>query len=145
MRYIYFNNKRAQGKRGVGLGGSLKNFRLFVDASLESGSARDSCDTFADGALTSGAHFEVRTLEVWGCGGLSARRAQEEWKEERGESRRRAVRRAMLGNDGVDPAERARGDAGGTAGSAGILERGKEESWILGLLGLFGSSSGHRQ
>ena len=143
MRYIYFNNKRSQGKRGLGLGGSFKSFRLFVDASLESGSARDSCDTFADGALTSGAHFEIRTLEVWGCGGQSARRAQEEWKEERGESRRRAVRRAITGNDGVDPAERASG--GGLTSSAGILEKGKEESWILGLLGLFGSSSGHRQ
>ena len=43
----------AEEGRGIGLGGTLREFRLYVDASLERGSSTSSCETFADGALAS--------------------------------------------------------------------------------------------
>ena len=76
QRFLYFNNRRV-GKRGVGFGGSLKSFRLFVDASLERGSSLESCETFADGVLASAKEFDIARIEIWGCGGRDARIAQE--------------------------------------------------------------------
>ena len=135
-RFVYFNNLRAHGKRGVGFGGSLRSFRLFVEPSLERGMCRDSCETYADGALTAAAEVALTAIEVWGCGGRLAKLAQEEWKEERGAVRRRVVRRGIVG-DAPDAAEGelSRRNRGGVVGGAA-----KEDSWMLGLLGLFGAS-----
>ena len=55
--------------------------------------------------------------------------AQEEWKEEHSDARRRAVRRAIAGED--DDGVQIKGVVAGA---------GKEDGWILGLLGIFGSS-----
>ena len=81
-------------KRGVGFGGSLKQFRLYFDASLERGSSMRSDATYADGVLTASEDFEIQCLEVWGCGGKEAVVAMEEWKETQSEKRRRSVRRS---------------------------------------------------
>jgi hypothetical protein len=127
QRYLYFNNRRS-GKRGIGLGGSLRAFRLYVDAALETGCSAKSCETFADGALTSADQFEISQIECWGCGGREGERAQGEWKEEQADMRRRSVRRAIVGDDDDDARD------GGVAGG-GV---GKEDRWMLGLLGMFG-------
>lgn len=130
QRYLYFNNRRT-GRRGIGLGGSLRRFRLYVDASLESGTCLNACETYADGALASAESFEVRVIEVWGCGGRDAVLQQEMWKEDQVEMRRRSVRRAIAGDDDDDDAHgEKRGVASGTMG--------KEDRWMLGLIGWFG-------
>ena len=89
------------------------------------------------------AEFEVDGVEVWGCGGREARVQQEDWKEEASDARRRATRRALLGDSdswgdhGGGGDRRAHGDNGkrGVVGGAA-----KEDSWILSLLGLFGNA-----
>ena len=129
QRFLYFNNRRV-GKRGVGFGGSLKSFRLFVDASLERGSSLESCETFADGVLASAKEFDIARIEIWGCGGRDARIAQEEWKEDQASMRRRSIRRSIIGEDDDDDAP----------SSPGVLNGGKEDRWLLGLLGMFSSS-----
>ena len=133
QRFLYFNNRRVS-RRGIGLGGSLRHFRLYIDATLEDGTSLTSCETFADGALASAEAFEIGVLEVWGCGGRGAVLAQEEWKEEQVEMRRRSVRRAVVGDDDVDETT---GERRGVTGS----NAGKEERWLLGLLGFFGGGA----
>ena len=131
-RFLYFNNRRT-GRRGIGFGGSLKDFRLFVDASLDSGGSRGACETFTDGALAASDTFDIAALEVWGCGGKDARLAQDEWKEEQNTARRRAIRKALV--DDPD-------DEGGAPSRAGVNAMAKEDRWMLGLLGLLGGFGG---
>ncbi len=140
-RFVYFNNLRGQGWRGIGMGGSLKSFRLSLDASLEHGCARDKEDeTYADGVLASSYRFEVAKVEAWGSGGHEAQVAQEEWKEERVEARRRSVRRGIIGDDpNGDDATLGEMNQRGVVGGAG-----KADGWILGLLGLFGAADASR-
>ena len=111
-----------------------------VASSSGAGDSSSSADaTFADGALASADDFEIDAVEVWGCGGKDGRMAQEEWKEQQSEARRRAVRRSLL--DGGDDYD----EAGGGDANDGILGGvGKEDRWMLGLLGRIGgwASSG---
>ena len=132
QRYVYFNNRRV-GRRGIGLGGSLRSFRLFVDASLESGTGCTSCATFAEGTLASSDAFSIEGVEVWGCGGQAALAAQEAWKEEQSDARKRQLRRALVGDGDGD------GDGDGCVGVLGGAA--KEDAWILGLLGLFSGAA----
>ena len=136
-RFLYFNN-RHKAKRGVGFGGSLKQFRLYFDASLERGSSMRSDATYADGVLTASEDFEIQCLEVWGCGGKEAVVAMEEWKETQSEKRRRSVRRAIVGDGGEYEGDRVNGGGSGVSGGGMAA---KEDRWMLGLLGLFGGGS----
>lgn len=131
--FLYFNNRRS-GKRGVGFGGTLRTFRLFVDASLERGTSCGCDETFAEGALASSDEFEIEAVEVWGCGGDDGKQAQEEWKEEQSDARKRALRRELTGY-----ADEEEVKEGGVLGGVG-----KEDRWMLGLLGRIGgfASSG---
>jgi hypothetical protein len=68
---------------GLGMGGSLEKFRLFIPDTLEDCVAHANCLTFESGSLltpsnssspfdlsspNSGA-FSIDVLEIWGCGG----------------------------------------------------------------------------
>lgn len=59
---------------------------------------------------------------------------QEEWKEQQSDARKKAIRRAVIGQeDEGDEGSKERGILGGA---------GKEDSWMLSLLGIFGGG-GH--
>lgn len=70
--YQWLNSKSFGLPHGMGLGGTLEGFRIFIPESLENCTARDSCPTYENGRLiTQGENFEIDTLEIWGCGGNS--------------------------------------------------------------------------
>lgn len=55
---------------GLGIGGTVENFRLYIPDSLEDCIVRTQCDTFERGRLiSSGERFNILELEVFGCGG----------------------------------------------------------------------------
>jgi hypothetical protein len=56
--YCYLNNKRGV-RRGLGFGGTLTCPRLWLDPSLEHGTASAACETYADGMLASEKEFRV--------------------------------------------------------------------------------------
>jgi len=57
---------------GIGFGGKLKSYRLWIHEELSSGESRSSCNTYARGKISSSTLFKIKTLEIWGCGGLKA-------------------------------------------------------------------------
>lgn len=70
--YQWLNEKSFGLPHGLGIGGTLEGFRLFINDSLEKCTARDMCPTFEEGKLIpSGEEFEIDALEVWGCGGVT--------------------------------------------------------------------------
>jgi hypothetical protein len=68
---------------GLGMGGSLEKFRLFIPDTLEDCVAHSNCLTFEGGSLLSPSNsstssepsspnsgsFAIDVLEIWGCGG----------------------------------------------------------------------------
>jgi hypothetical protein len=82
--FQWLNTKSYGLPHGLGVGGTLEGFRLFITDSFEQCMAAESCLTFETGKLIStGAtasveqipgmpgrvRFEIDTLEVWACGG----------------------------------------------------------------------------
>lgn len=63
---------------GLGFGGSVEGFRLFIPDTLEQCTARAICTTYEPGKLVfsddfdvNNVQFEIEHLEVWGSGGTS--------------------------------------------------------------------------
>jgi hypothetical protein len=71
---------------GIGMGGSLEKFRLFIPDTLEDCVAHPNCLTFEGGSLLNSnssssssssydpstprsGSFSIEVLEIWGCGG----------------------------------------------------------------------------
>eukprot|EP00667_Euglena_gracilis_P023933 EG_transcript_27268 len=69
---MYFNatlkSKEKHLEKGLGFGGRISHFRVYLDAELRAGRATDFCATFTRGSLTAAEAFTVEGLEVWGCG-----------------------------------------------------------------------------
>jgi hypothetical protein len=61
---MYLNLKGFSLPHGLGVGGSVENFRLFIPESLEECTAGASCTTFEYGTLASGKTFDLNALEV---------------------------------------------------------------------------------
>ena len=70
--YQWLNEKSFGLPHGLGIGGTVEGFRLFITDGLEKNTARDMCPTFEEGKLIpTGEEFEIDALEVWGCGGAT--------------------------------------------------------------------------
>lgn len=67
--YQWLNSKSLTQPRGMGFGGTLDGFRVFIPESLEGCTAANSCPTYEAGKLIEGEAFEIQTMEIWGCGG----------------------------------------------------------------------------
>ena len=70
--YQWLNLKSYGLPHGLGMGGNLETFRVFIPESLESCIARGSCLTYEPGVLlpqSSRGVFEIESLEIWGTGG----------------------------------------------------------------------------
>ena len=67
--YQWLNSKSITHPRGMGFGGTVEGFRVFIPESLEGCTAANSCPTYETGKLIDGETFEIQTLEIWGCGG----------------------------------------------------------------------------
>lgn len=89
--YMYLNQSGFELPHGLGMGGTVDGFRLFLPESFDSGICRSQCMTFEEGFLTStdtidgSNEFVISAVEVWGCGGESsvadALNAQEKHRE----------------------------------------------------------------
>jgi hypothetical protein len=79
--YNWLNTKSYGMPHGLGLGGSMESFRLFIPESFENCTAAEGCLTFESGRLLpqkndnqymdsiTKSNFEIDYLEVWACGG----------------------------------------------------------------------------
>jgi len=69
--FMYLNLKGFSLPHGMGLGGTIGNFRIFLPESLEECTSTTRCLTFENGVLSSAGKgtFEIQDLEIWGCGG----------------------------------------------------------------------------
>jgi len=104
--YTYMNTKRIQGSKykvGLGFGGdSYKNYRLWLDEELESGSYVSPDDlTYEKGFLIdpSITKFNIEHVEIWGLGDQNTLRGQQEWRQremELIESQRKVDKKAFL-------------------------------------------------
>ena len=50
--------------KGIGFGGRIPYFRLYLDEELASGSCLDFCTTFEKGSLAASEKFDIESLEV---------------------------------------------------------------------------------
>ncbi|CAE7033721.1 tmem87a [Symbiodinium natans] len=95
--YVYFNLRNKHYPRGLGFGGRLGFCRLWLDADFEDCYVLESDATYAPGRLLASqgglqTRFDVISVEVWGCGGLEAAKAQAAQRE-RLESAREQARK----------------------------------------------------
>lgn len=78
--YMYLNARNKYAIRGLGFGGQLGFFRLWLDADFEECYALQSDSTYQSGPLLPGdslqLRFEASIIEIWACGGSEARAAQ---------------------------------------------------------------------
>lgn len=69
--YQWLNTKAVTLPHGLGFGGTVEGFRVFIPESLEECVANHSCPTYETGKLVEGETFSIHTLEIWGCGGAA--------------------------------------------------------------------------
>eukprot|EP00164_Ancoracysta_twista_P001169 GFYU01001539.1.p1 GENE.GFYU01001539.1~~GFYU01001539.1.p1 ORF type:complete len:524 (-),score=86.71 GFYU01001539.1:213-1784(-) len=69
--HIYMNS-HGKNPHGIGFGGHLKDFRLWIDDGLIDCEAKASCTSFEYGKLNSEEKFKIDLLEVYGLGGDEA-------------------------------------------------------------------------
>lgn len=64
--FMYLNLKGYALPHGLGVGGTVEGFRLFVPESLEGCTGGNACPTFEYGPLASTKVFELEAMEVGG-------------------------------------------------------------------------------
>lgn len=70
--YQWLNLKSYGMPHGLGMGGDLEKFRLYIPDTLEDCVARSNCLTFETGSFfrdSNSSEFDIEIMEVWGCGG----------------------------------------------------------------------------
>lgn len=65
--YVYLNGNMSTLPNGLGFGGQLEYFGLFLDDKLQSGhsKAHPLCSTYSSPCLSSSEYFEIDDIEVW--------------------------------------------------------------------------------
>ena len=66
--YQYLNTKAKTMPNGLGMGGQLEFFGLWLDAEYGKGKCAPSCSSFAAPRLSKDENFTYHHLEVWGLG-----------------------------------------------------------------------------
>ena len=66
--YQYLNTKAKTMPNGLGMGGQLEFFGLWLDAEFGKGKCAPSCSSFAAPRLSKDENFTYHHLEVWGLG-----------------------------------------------------------------------------
>jgi len=69
--YYYLNDGTASLPNGLGFGGQLNYFGLFIASDLQSGSSEPSCSTFGPcfQSLASSPQFQIENIEIWSLDG----------------------------------------------------------------------------
>ncbi|CAG7787055.1 unnamed protein product [Allacma fusca] len=68
QNYQYLNVQQQTMPNGLGMGGKLEYFGLWVDAEFGKGKCSPSCTTFTCPQLSKNQEFNIQALEVWGIG-----------------------------------------------------------------------------
>jgi hypothetical protein len=115
--YQRLNSKFSTLPRGMGFGGTVEGFRLFIPESLEHCRVVGACPTYETGRLLGSTAappgvgpesetFEIQTMEIWGCGGaevvaaaLRAQATEREIADENVTKARQVDRAAFFNND----------------------------------------------
>lgn len=67
--FMYLNSKGFALPRGLGMGGTMSKFRLFLSEDLDESSYTTTKGlSFESGRLSGRENFTIDALEVWGCG-----------------------------------------------------------------------------
>ena len=101
--FNFFNVTSPHYVKGIGFGGQVPYFRLFVDEDLKSVSSVESDATFEAGQLLSDSEqVELSGVEIWGLGGEQAladyHRKRSDLREIR-EERKKVEKRAFVESD----------------------------------------------
>jgi hypothetical protein len=125
----FFNNKKSfTGKPvGIGFGGTVGNFRLWIDEDLLTGTVRTMDPTYENGTIASNPAFDIASIEVWGS---CTEYAQQQLLRERRLREKDSERaRKAMGKDGWNEgADKFIMDLVGKTGhSDGILESIQKE------------------
>uniref|UniRef100_A0A6B2L9P9 TLDc domain-containing protein n=1 Tax=Arcella intermedia TaxID=1963864 RepID=A0A6B2L9P9_9EUKA len=97
--YLYNNpNPHVQFPVGIGFGGIIRAFRLWINDDLDRGESREICTSFARGKVAQAIMFEVYVIEVWGCGGEKAEIEQQRAKAAKDKEieKRRKVKKELV-------------------------------------------------
>jgi len=76
--YMYFNQDQQTFPNGLGFGGQLSYFGIWLHFDFGKGHCSPSCITFSSPQLSSTADFEVESIEVWRVGPKPVVEGQEE-------------------------------------------------------------------
>jgi hypothetical protein len=83
--FMYINYKNRQQARGIGFGGKVDWFRLWLDDDLGAGYVLQNDMTYQRHALLPGSEFrqefQVSFVELWGCGPNGAKADHIAWKK----------------------------------------------------------------
>eukprot|EP00163_Fabomonas_tropica_P014898 TRINITY_DN270_c0_g1_i1.p1 TRINITY_DN270_c0_g1~~TRINITY_DN270_c0_g1_i1.p1 ORF type:complete len:433 (-),score=95.73 TRINITY_DN270_c0_g1_i1:87-1262(-) len=114
-----------QKPEGLGLGGKVDFFGLWLDIDLATGKSRGGCSSFRHSAqLSAEADFQIEAIEVWGIGGEKVLQAQQDMRQR--------LEKQQLGNRAVD-----------RVAAAGGALADSPDKWMLDLMGITGSSSAY--
>jgi len=124
--WLYNNRSNRAGLPiGLGFGGQISHFRLWIDEDLMNGKAspfglayHPSTGSLIDADTEE--EFKIDRLEVWGCGGTTAEQHQVAAKahQAREVEKRRKVNRAQLGDGWESGADKFIMDLAGKTGAA---------------------------
>eukprot|EP01126_Amoeba_proteus_P006764 TRINITY_DN12370_c0_g1_i2.p1 TRINITY_DN12370_c0_g1~~TRINITY_DN12370_c0_g1_i2.p1 ORF type:complete len:478 (+),score=81.56 TRINITY_DN12370_c0_g1_i2:336-1769(+) len=116
--------------QGIGFGGRLEHFRLFVTNDLSNGYATGIDSTYERGKLSSETNFNISNLEIWGMGGKEAKEKQIASRKAREEQMsKRKVNAAVAysgGNGWEDGADKFIMDLAGITGSSSAYRESKQ-------------------
>eukprot|EP00095_Tigriopus_kingsejongensis_P010338 maker-scaffold525_size146620-snap-gene-0.13 protein:Tk10338 transcript:maker-scaffold525_size146620-snap-gene-0.13-mRNA-1 annotation:"tld domain-containing protein kiaa1609 homolog" len=66
--YMYMNLKQKTMANGLGMGGQMDFFGLWIDSEYGKGRCAPSCSSYSSPQLSKEEHFHIDHLEVWGVG-----------------------------------------------------------------------------
>lgn len=101
--HMYLNTKGFSLPRGLGVGGDLTEFRMFLSEDFdEKCYTTTRCLSYEPGPLSSRKRFSIALLEVWGCGGEESMLKQKAHRQDTADMiahARKVDKAQFVGND----------------------------------------------
>lgn len=123
--FVYLNTKKTFQELpiGIGFGGDVGNFRLWIDGEFASGTVKRIDTTYRKGPLLDTYDYEIAEMVVWGAGGEDAEEAQRQNRAQEAkqvEGRRKVNKKLAAGEWREGP-----------------------DKWIMDMMGKTGASDGY--
>nr|CCA14756.1 conserved hypothetical protein [Albugo laibachii Nc14] len=101
--HMYLNTKGFSLPRGLGLGGDLTEFRVYLNEDFDENCySTMRCLSYESGPLSSQTQFSIASLEVWGCGGEESKLDQKAHRQDTADMiahARKVDKAQFIGND----------------------------------------------